>query len=485
MSDYVLSLHETVKRGGSFIRNVTERLPDWRRSIHAVEGFKEATGAFRDTTRDEMLEMFLEGMMREVRESVGGLVTWQGYVSEMELTLDGLTFIRSMLPLSNRIKTIYARLGDNLLTNGGGETALWAAVNTPTILERVTTTFVTEGVFGHHITGDDQDGATIGTATIAAATAYEGNISVRVISGSWKFDVYRTDTQEILGSTTVSATGDSGLRFNISNTNLYAGTVGVEIFATAAGSEIYADGCVFQQSPYKTETGWKEDTDSMTEFGQVEEVLLRAALTDAAANAEALTELGKRAWPRTLPPDSVTVAEAESEEDELSILFHGYSHTLPNRYARQLGTNTASAHVTNLIAASEFVTAGIIQTNAMSYKIDERAPMRAWQVLRDIIATGDASGNRWVGGVYADRKFNYQQADTTLAYHYRGGRLYNVAGGEVEPWFALPGLVQLDDAPIGPTQITGDIADDPRVVFIEEVEFAAPDRLTFKIERVE
>ena len=481
---YTLALHDTVKHGSSPLRDLTGLMLDWKRSIHAVEGFKTGTGRPR-LPEEDMLDLFLYGMMREIRETVGSRITWQGYIAEMSLTRDGLTFTRSMIPLANRIKTIYARLGDNLLTNGGGETALWTAVNTPTTLERVTTTFVTEGVYGHHIVGDDQDGALIGTAAIVAATAYEGNISVRVISGAWKFVVYRTDTSEILASTTVTATGDSGLRFNISNTNAYAGTVGVEIFATAAGSEIYADGCVFQQSPYRTETGWKEDTDSQADYGQVEEALLRAALTDAAANAEALTELNKRAWPRTLPPDSVTVKEAVPGESELSILFNGYSRTLANRYARQLGTQPASTHVTNLIGESEFVTSGIIQSNTMSYKIDERAPLRAWQVLRDIIITGDASGNRWVGGMVADRKFNYQQADTTLAYHYRAGRLYNAAGGEVEPWFALPGLVQLDDAPIGPTQITGDIADDPRVVFIEEVEFAAPDQLSFKIERIE
>ena len=487
MSDYSLSLYETIKRGSSYLRDLTSQLLDWRRSIHHLEGYKEGTATwhFERGTRDELLELFLEGMMRELRETVGGLITWQGYIAEMELTLNGLNFVRSMTSLANRVKVIYARLGDNLLTNGGGETALWAAVNTPIVLERVTTIFVTEGVFGHHITGDDQDGAAIGTATIAASAAYEGTISVRLISGAWKFQVYRTDTLAVLASTTVSATGDSGLRFSISNSNTYAGTVGVEIFATAAGSEIYADGCVFQQSPYRTETGYKEDTDSQSEYGLIEEALLRAALSDTAANNEALTELNKRAWPRTLPPDSVTVREAISEQDRLQLLVHGYSHTLPNRYARRFGAANANTHVTNLITDSEFITAGIVETNAMSYKIDERAPLRVWQVLRDILLSGDVSGNRWVGGVYAGRKFDYRQADTIIAYHYRGGKLYNAAGGEIEPWFVLPGLVRLDDAPIGPSQVSGDTADDPRVVFIEEVEFAAPRGITFKVEQVE
>lgn len=480
MSDYSLSLYETVNRGNKFVRDITHALPDWRRSIHHLEGYKEGTAAFRGT-RDEMLELFLEGMMREVRESVGGLITWQGYIGEMEITLDGLTFVRSLLPVANRVRTIYSRLGDNLLTNGGGESGLWTAVGAPSTLERVTTTFVTEGVYGHHIAGGDQDGALIGTATIIAEAAYEATLNVRIISGKWKFDVYRTDTEEILAQTTVSDTGDNGLRISVSNKNEYAGTVGVEIFAVQDGSEIYADGCILQRSPYKTETGWKENTDSQDEYGIMEEVLLRAALSDAAANAEALTEVTKRAWPRTLPPETVTVREAATEEDGLKLLLNGYSHTLPNLYTRQFGTIAASTHVSSLIADCEFVTAGAIETNTMSYQIDDRAPLTIWQVLQDIMLTGDESGNRWVGGVYGGRIFNYQQADTALAYHYRGGRLYNVAGGEIEPWFALPGLVQLDDAPVGPTQITGDIADDPRVVFIEEIEFIAPVGLSFKV----
>jgi hypothetical protein len=58
-----------------------------------------------------------------------------------------------------------------------------------------------------------------------------------------------------------------------------------------------------------------------------------------------------------------------------------------------------------------------------------------------------------------------------------GGKFYNAAGGELEPWFAEPGhLLYLDDAPVGPGQgqISSNPEDDPHVVFVSEVEMGPP-----------
>jgi hypothetical protein len=79
--------------------------------------------------------------------------------------------------------------------------------------------------------------------------------------------------------------------------------------------------------------------------------------------------------------------------------------------------------------------------------------------------------------VFGNRLFDYRVADTALSYRYRNGRLLNIAGGEMEPWFALPGLAYIDDLPIGPPDLTGDEADDPHVKWIEEVEFSVADWL--------
>jgi hypothetical protein len=92
-------------------------------------------------------------------------------------------------------------------------------------------------------------------------------------------------------------------------------------------------------------------------------------------------------------------------------------------------------------------------------------------VLKAIIQAGDTAGNRWNGGMYGGRTFNYGQASTVVDYHYRNGQLLDLAGGVVEPWLARPGNVYLDDMPAGPGALSGLVADDPHVFFIEEVEF--------------
>ena len=81
-----LGLYETVLRGGGALRDIKTRIGEtWQRSIRSVGGYWLGTAEYR-APRDELLELFLEGMMREVRETLGGLVTWQGFIAEMHLT---------------------------------------------------------------------------------------------------------------------------------------------------------------------------------------------------------------------------------------------------------------------------------------------------------------------------------------------------------------------------------------------------------------
>ena len=47
------------------------------------------------------------------------MVTWQGFIAEQQLTLDGVTYIRSMIDQANAVKVLYTRIGDTLITNGG------------------------------------------------------------------------------------------------------------------------------------------------------------------------------------------------------------------------------------------------------------------------------------------------------------------------------------------------------------------------------
>lgn len=467
-----LLLYDTYKRNSGELGNVKKNLgPTWRRSIRSVGGFWVATADY-EGPEHEQLELFQEGLMRQVVESLGGLTTWRGFIARMELTLNGIHFIRQWETIANQVKAIYSRIGDNQFTNGSAESGAWTAYNTPTTLAQ-STVWVNEGTYSCRIVADSaNDGATIQTGiTIVANKAYDCRVSVNLVSGTWKLEIYRTDTGATLGSTNENTTGDHVLTCSISDSNTYAGTIGVRLFCTTASGEIYGDAAVFQTAPERAETKWYTDTDSQAEYGIIEEVLLLAGESDADANDVALTEKRKRAWPRAQPPDEFGSQLDSPGQTKLALTIYGDVFTMRNKYSTRSGTGGRSTHVTNLVGDSEFVTAGVIESNTRDYKIDDQAPVRIWEILRDITLAGDASGNRWLCGVFGNRKFDYRMADTALIYRARAGRLYDVSGGEVEPWLAGPGLVYLDDLPIGPPDLTGDEADDPHVKWIEEVEF--------------
>src|SRR5512139_3880997 len=81
--------------GSGFIGNVTGKLENtWRRSIRSVGGYWIATANW-DGPLWEMEEVFMEGITREIRESLGGLVTWEGFLAEMVLTKNGYQYKRS------------------------------------------------------------------------------------------------------------------------------------------------------------------------------------------------------------------------------------------------------------------------------------------------------------------------------------------------------------------------------------------------------
>jgi hypothetical protein len=163
MNDWSVVLYRSINNGSGSLGNITDRIKDtWRRSTRAVGGYWWGTCEYAGAS-GELLEMFLEGMMREFRENSGGLITWQGFVAEMELQLNGVRYMRSMLNMANAVKCIYTRIGDSILTNGGAESGAWSAYNGATVTQ--STTWVNTGTYSCKI---DVGDATIRGATLRA-----------------------------------------------------------------------------------------------------------------------------------------------------------------------------------------------------------------------------------------------------------------------------------------------------------------------------
>lgn len=477
-----LGLYSSVTRGNGYLRNATRKMRNWRRSIRRRGGFWMATAEYAGGEH-ELLDLFLGGLMNEVREVYGGAITWQGVIVEMELALAGLRWQRSIFEVYNAARSIYSSIGNNLLTNGGGESGVWTAYGAPTTLEQ-SAAWRTEGVYSIHIvTGAGARGADIQqNAAINARTPYDARVSARIVSGVWMLSVVRADTGEALADTQTSEVGEEVLRCSVNDSNEFAGNVHIRVESVDATGEAYFDAAVFQRGPVRAETSWYEDLTSIVEFGRVEEILLRAGMTTDAATAEVQTLVATHAWPRSLPPGDLSTLERELQrapDATLELTLAGYWATLNFLHTTASGTDDASNHVNALAGQAEFVTPGIVQSNTLPFQIDDRAPVRIGDVLGEIADAGDAGGNLWHAGVYEGRQLHYGMVEDELSYRYRAGRLFGAAGGVTQPWLVRPGWVHLDDAPVGRFAGGGE-NDDVRRVFAEEVEFEAPDIVRFR-----
>lgn len=229
---------------------------------------------------------------------------------------------------------------------------------------------------------------------------------------------------------------------------------------------------------------WSENADSSDEFGEMQWIETAGAGAATPMGYLQARHLKEFAWPRSWMIGPVQAGgEPATGGDALRVTVAGFWNTLNWRYYESTTTAQAAALLGTLVAASEWVTAGRIEANAMSVHINCDTPQRIGGLVEQIISQGDSSGNVWRGGVYADRKMIYEQVPTTIGYNMRNRRLTDAADTDIIPTLMLPGGLLLNaDAPVGRTP-PGSLSvwDNPRVGYVEEVEFAAPDKLSLKL----
>ena len=232
-------------------------------------------------------------------------------------------------------------------------------------------------------------------------------------------------------------------------------------------------------------TGWSENTSSSDIYGEMEFIYSLGGALSSSATALRDRALVEHAWPISRNVGNVDVSEAKPQlsGDGLYITTAGFKSTLNWQYYTSDTPATASSLINTLVGASEFVTAGRIETNSLSSRVEcSEIPQRVGDLVDSIIGQGDSSGNVWKGGVYADQKFVYEQAPTTVDYELQGGKLYQ--SGVVVDALPLvnPGFYIRDtNAPTGyQPPGTSNIWDDPQVSYCHEVEFVWPNMLRLK-----
>lgn len=432
---------------GGFLRDVTKNLQNtWRRSIRDIGGYWVGKAKWEGADW-EMRELFQDGMLWEIRELVGGMITWQGFLAEMELTYNGQHYIRSWSQLANKVKTIYSKIGENMLDLNSVEESMWPAYGSPTVREQSDAWATHLDKSGHIVAANIGDGVIIqNEIPVSKNKPYQGRITVKIISGAWRLEIYESDNAEnILDYTEEDTPGQSVVHVSVSDDHDVT-KMGLRLYcASDGGGEIYADAAVFQLAPTRAETGWFHDKVSQAEYGVIERILLGAGMTDDAADGWAQRELLEDAWAIARPPAQI-YSDADREKTALELTFLGYVHTLRNYYTTLGGReHTASTLVSRLVSSAEFLKLGEIIDNDLSFLVEDIEAYRVWNLVEDIARVGDADGNRWMLEVLKDRLLHYRPAADDPVARVRDGRLIAVDGGVIEGWYAKPGIVKLDD----------------------------------------
>jgi len=124
-----------------------------------------------------------------------------------------------------------------------------------------------------------------------------------------------------------------------------------------------------------------------------------------------------------------------------------------------------------------------IDENMVIQKVTECENKLAKTIIDDIVDLGGGSDERWLFGIYANRKPVYKSIPTEVEYFYyetsTEQEIESISGVKIRPWDVLPGkwvAVPYVLSPSGIKVVTP--RNDPRVFFAEEVTYTAPDKVT-------
>ena len=234
-------------------------------------------------------------------------------------------------------------------------------------------------------------------------------------------------------------------------------------------------------------TAAENDTDSQAQWGIIPKVLSTGGVEADDAEQICETYLAEHAQPATSKDWRTSGA---GQETSVTVDCLGYVHWLNWPYTDTSGgTDDADDKIIAVLGDtpnSSWLTydTSHIDANTLQVPTWEDENNLAWSVIKDVVARGGASDERWIFGIYADREAYYQAAPTTVEYQQRlsdpGVRLESLEGAEVYPWNILPGKwIMFPDFLIGQAAET-DLRDDPRAMFIEQVKFTAPNELQMK-----
>ena len=126
MKPYSLSLYSNVfDPGYTFVASLTNAAPDWTRTTAAIGGYLDGrftlypAGVSPAGAAADHFAAFDTWLGCHLVEKVGGITTWEGMVTELELWHENVRRIRSLELMANAVRATYTAM---VWQPGGGYT---------------------------------------------------------------------------------------------------------------------------------------------------------------------------------------------------------------------------------------------------------------------------------------------------------------------------------------------------------------------------
>ncbi len=501
-----INVHESIVNGGKYIKTITPIVNAYRHSIQAVGGYWEESFSIRGN-RLEQEEWLENGLNRHIEVSnPSGMKIWEGFVDKVTITAGELSITRG--PLTDIINKAYV-----LYT--GRDNSVAPAKRGPrnmTALSENTVSQTKWGVFYKVLsTSGTKQTEAIKLLTMSLAekcqpkvsqelstTNHEMNIIVESLGYVHMLDQYVYGTTSPAGDLRGSAKLQAILSLDpnnllqkknhLLNTGFEAaGAGGADVFAS--WTENAGTGSITQLAPGRSSlsayccrltAGAGLDTYVYQDFAVVPErdyALSFWSRGDGSygGRCRIYDNIGAGdiiALPGTGNEENVYYQQAIGFTTPAACTSVGIYLYCPGRSGDNVRFDDVDVYRFDGI-----------NSNIVTTKHQEDTDKTAWAVIKEIVTLGDDDNDRWVFGVYADRKPFYYQLPLAIEYQRRNGQYETNTGTKIRDcdilpgkWMFFPEYLVGKMIPISPT--LSDLLTDPRIMMVEEARYSEEEGLT-------
>ena len=227
-----------------------------------------------------------------------------------------------------------------------------------------------------------------------------------------------------------------------------------------------------------TVTTVADNDTSQERYGIIEKVINGGRVTDDEAEFIRDTYLGEQAFPVTA--SEISVGSGSQPSITLECLGYWYWTNCYVYNDTTSGTIQVDERIPDIIEADPngFFPSPVVDTNNSIVPQESDEDKMAMAHLKELLALGGATDQRYTLGFYENRIAYYREVPTDIAYKMelsdQAQRVKTFEGALVYPWDIRPAQwIFIADALIG--RYTGsNLYEDPRYMFIEQVEYTAP-----------